>query len=105
MSVIGLDLGGTKLKGAIFTEHAEIVYKGERKLETQNGRGRRKADTGLCKRYVETGRRPWRSDRRGRDMRARYFLSGQRHGMGVPTYPDGRIIRLRPKYRKCAKRT
>lgn len=37
MSVIGLDLGGTKLKGAIFTEHAEIVYKGERKLEHRTG--------------------------------------------------------------------
>lgn len=37
MAVIGLDLGGTKLKGGIFTEHAEIVYKDERKLEHRQG--------------------------------------------------------------------
>lgn len=37
MAVLGLDLGGTKLKGGIFTENADIIFKDERKLERRQG--------------------------------------------------------------------
>ncbi|MDD4819616.1 MAG: ROK family protein [Flavobacteriales bacterium] len=37
MAVLGLDLGGTKLKGGIFTESSQIVYKDECKLEHRTG--------------------------------------------------------------------
>ena len=40
MAVLGLDLGGTKLKGGIFTENADIIFKDERKLERRQGLSR-----------------------------------------------------------------
>lgn len=37
MAVLGLDLGGTKLKGGIFSENAQIIHKDECKLEHRGG--------------------------------------------------------------------
>ena len=37
MAVIGLDLGGTKLSGGLFSENGELIFKDSRKLEKRTG--------------------------------------------------------------------
>ncbi|MDR1348174.1 MAG: ROK family protein [Prevotellaceae bacterium] len=37
MAVIGLDLGGTKLSGGLFSENGELLFKDSRKLEKRTG--------------------------------------------------------------------
>ena len=37
MNVIGLDLGGTKLSGAVFTETGEILFKEVNPIEKRQG--------------------------------------------------------------------